>query len=360
MKRLLFILDHLDGGGAEIITLQLAAQLTSLYSVGIAVVDGTNSSLAIPEQCHAVSLNIDPAFIRSNFWRTKHFSVDEQHNLQESIAHFKPDLIVVGFWNSFHLSSIINHPHVFYWLHGDILYKSSSKAFYYLPRDKIRELKKPGFINKIFKNKQVLVVNEHLKQKLSKYCPDTNFFTLPNGIVPPTTSIKEKKTWEVIFVGRLAEEKQPEHALIAFAKSGLQGRMAVVGNGVLLEELKQLCITLGIDQRVDFLGWQTNAADFIYQSKCLLNSSKTEGSPLTIMEAIHLNIPVVSYECSAGIVEQLSSNELKKGLVEPQNISALSEKLYEIVTTPYAINEQDKIKLSMDRMMRDFIRITHI
>ena len=143
-------------------------------------------------------------------------------------------------------------------------------------------------------------------------------------------------------------------ALKAFAESGLTGRMAIVGDGPLLDELIHLAETLGLTERIDFLGWQTQPNQFIQQSHSLILASRSEGFGLTIAEALILNVPVVAYNCSEGVEHQLSSGELAQGLVALNDIQALSQRLYQVVTHPYVIREQDIQRLNISEMVQAF------
>jgi len=48
----------------------------------------------------------------------------------------------------------------------------------------------------------------------------------------------------------------------------------------MLHDLKQLAADLNLADHVDFLGWQNQPSLFIQQSRSLILSSRTEGSPL--------------------------------------------------------------------------------
>lgn len=53
--------------------------------------------------------------------------------------------------------------------------------------------------------------------------------------------------------GVYLKKKQPDVAIKAFfAESGLTGRMAIVGDGPLLDELTHLAEALGLTKRIDF------------------------------------------------------------------------------------------------------------
>ena len=89
----------------------------------------------------------------------------------------------------------------------------------------------------------------------------------------------------------------------------------------------------------------------------LILSSKYEGFGLVISESLCLKTPVVAFNCSDGIYFQLNSGELKRGLVEPQNLSLLTETLKDIYDHPYVIQESDLEKLSIEKMVVEFEKL---
>ncbi|AZB90102.1 glycosyltransferase [Acinetobacter pittii] len=109
------------------------------------------------------------------------------------------------------------------------------------------------------KGKQLIVVNQDIKNLIQQHIQETTVKVIHNGInvkrlksnLPDDKNVIIKK-WNTIFVGRLSEEKQPDVAIKAFAESGLTGRMAIVGDGPLLDELIRLTETLGLTNRIDF------------------------------------------------------------------------------------------------------------
>ena len=53
-------------------------------------------------------------------------------------------------------------------------------------------------------------------------------------------------------------------------------RLCVVGDGVLGEKLKQLSVELGIDDSVDFVGFQKDVRPYIQSAKILVMASEME------------------------------------------------------------------------------------
>ena len=110
---------------------------------------------------------------------------------------------------------------------------------------------------------------------------------------------------ELLFVGRLSEKKGVAYALEAVAKvvaSGRDARFTVIGEGPLGASLRGLAGSLGIADRVSFLGRRTQAevVTAMRSAHLLLAPSMTapngdqEGIPNVVKEAMASGLPVVS------------------------------------------------------------------
>lgn len=360
-KRLLFILDHAYGGGAENITVNLAEALSYEYHVGLLILDRTNLNVNIPKSITQLTVKDNHKFIQSNFWRLKNFSTEYKNEIQNSIDSFHADLLIIGFWNSLHLASFLKHSQVFYWIHGNIFFQPKAKSFKYIIRNFFRKIRQPYFFKNLMNGQNIIVVNNDLNKRIKKICPNSKVVTLYNGIQPRKIDQQKNIIWDAIYVGRLSSEKQVDHAIKAFSQSKLTGKMAIVGDGYLKEQIIRLIEELNLKDRVILLGWLApdQVAQHIHSSKLLILSSQTEGYGLVISEALMVNTPVVAYNCGDGVQYQLQ-NKLSRGLAEPQNISSLTMAINRVANTNIYITDGDKNKLCLDTMKDRFEELTGI
>lgn len=146
-----------------------------------------------------------------------------------------------------------------------------------------------------------------------------------NAIAPPQLPTREEARrtlgiqpeWTVIgFVGRLSSQKAPEVLLRAFAAAlpmHPEVRLAMIGDGPLEAESRQLAATLGIDQRVLWLGNQPGQAAMpAFDLYCL--SSRYEGLPYVLLEGIAAGLPIVATNVS-GVSMVVKAGE--NGIVVP-------------------------------------------
>lgn len=111
---------------------------------------------------------------------------------------------------------------------------------------------------------------------------------------------------EIVAVGRLTHQKGLDFLLESVAelvKTGIQARLHIVGADVENRQvdLERLAVSLGIDNKVVFLGFQANPYRYIRSADVLAISSRYEGFPNTLLEAIALETPAVCTRCADGL-----------------------------------------------------------
>ena len=126
----------------------------------------------------------------------------------------------------------------------------------------------------------------------------------------------------VISVASLTKQKNHEQMLRVYARliSNSQDcasiKLVLLGDGPLRSELQNLCQQLslrffnsqqcgGFDfgAQVYFLGFQENPYPLISRAQLLLMTSRWEGLPIALLEAMSFGIPSVVSDCSEGIRE---------------------------------------------------------
>lgn len=120
----------------------------------------------------------------------------------------------------------------------------------------------------------------------------------------------------VIFIGRLSYQKSSWHLINAFhllQKNIKDANLVFIGDGdpEVMQYLKDLIKSYHIEDRIKFLGRKANPYKYLKQANVLALSSHFEGTPNVIVEAIALGVPIVSSNCTKGIMELMSSKKLK-------------------------------------------------
>lgn len=135
----------------------------------------------------------------------------------------------------------------------------------------------------------------------------------------------------IINVGKFKKAKRHDRLLHAYAQSDTPYDLVLVGTGPLQEEAQALAQTLGIADRVHFVGFQKNPFPLIKAARLMVVSSDFEGLNMTILEAIVLGVPVISTDCPSGPSEILPENNL---VSPPDDTTALAAKIAQAAQDP--------------------------
>jgi len=166
---------------------------------------------------------------------------------------------------------------------------------------------------------------------------------IPNGTkLPllnssPIVSLDDVRAeWGVVLcVGRLIKLKQFDHAISSFnlaTKQQGNWHLFFAGEGDEYDALRDLAISLGVDSRVHFLGAVGNIGDWFKRADIYLLTSKYEGFPNSLLEAMAHGAAAVSYDCPTGPSEMLD-DEVNGYLISPNNKDSLSSKLGKLIAS---------------------------
>lgn len=182
----------------------------------------------------------------------------------------------------------------------------------------------------------VVAVSEELEERLAREgVPGERIHPIPNAwspLHPPLERGMARRelgisgTRPVIgFVGRLIRVKGPDVLLRAAA--GLpDASVSVVGDGVFRARLEELAAELGLSGRVAFHGEVEAAARLHAAFDVFALSSRSEGTPVALLEAIAAGVPVVA-SAVGGVPDVLGEDG--GWLVPPGDPGALEEALRE-------------------------------
>lgn len=144
--------------------------------------------------------------------------------------------------------------------------------------------------------------------------------------LPPSIELPKDKI-NVMTVGRLHSHKGFDLLIEAFKRIDNKGyHLWIVGSGDEKEVLEHQIQALSLQTNVTLLGEQENPFNLLAQADFYVMSSRLEGWPLVLMEAMSVGLPVISFDCPNGPDEIIENN--KSGiLVSCGDVAALSEKM---------------------------------
>lgn len=109
----------------------------------------------------------------------------------------------------------------------------------------------------------------------------------------------------IIMIGRLVNLKRVDTVLEAmtFLKEEVECNLIIVGSGEALGVLKENARQMKIENRVVFTGHLENPAPLLAEASALILASEYEGFSNSVLEAMFLDVPVVTSYCSSDAVE---------------------------------------------------------
>ena len=142
---------------------------------------------------------------------------------------------------------------------------------------------------------------------------------------------------DILFVGRLGEEKGVDRGIRALSdvvRKGYTAVLHVIGDGQEMESLKALTEELGLTHLVHFYGEQSNPYRFMRNADLLLLPSYHEAAPMVIDEAVSLGLPVLATKTTSTHEMVLERNA---GWECENTQEGLSHSLEEIVKSTEAL-----------------------
>lgn len=226
------------------------------------------------------------------------------------------------------------------WIHTDIIKNHYTLQWF---RDKTRE---NNIINKF--NNIVFVSKDAQKafnKEFERIKPEQSII---ENIIPidkilllskETIIQKPEDIIRICFVGRLTQIKRIDILLDAIKilkDSGINNfDVLIVGDGPLKNDLINKSMEYKIDNYVQFIGFKKNPYPYIMSSDIVINTSQTEGYPLSICEAICLGKAIICTNTTGsneildngkyGILTSLAPKEISKRLYDIINNSQLLE-----------------------------------
>ena len=106
----------------------------------------------------------------------------------------------------------------------------------------------------------------------------------------------------LINVARLSHAKDQEQAILAMPKVAArypEALLLVVGDGPLRQHLESMAERVGMERHVMFLGRRNDVLELLQMSDVFVFTSRYEGQPHAVIEAMAAGRPVVSYDIPA-------------------------------------------------------------
>jgi glycosyltransferase involved in cell wall biosynthesis len=140
--------------------------------------------------------------------------------------------------------------------------------------------------------------------------------------------------FELLFVGRLSEEKGVDTLLHAAAKVERNVKVTLIGDGPMRPELEQLATELGIEGAVNFQGYipfGENLLNEYRQHDGFVLPSRSEGQGRVLLEAMAGGLPIIA--SNVGGIPEVIDDGATGILVPPDSPAALTTAIEDLISS---------------------------
>lgn len=159
---------------------------------------------------------------------------------------------------------------------------------------------------------------------------------IPNGVPPPQAPPADLSAKTLIAAGWLARSKGFDLLLDAFrlvADRHADWQLKIFGSGPDREAFADQITRLGLTGRAHLPGTTPDLNAELAAASIYVLSSRHEGLPMVLLEAMTVGVPAVSFDCPTGPAEIIEpgANGI---LVPPENVPALADAICELIEDP--------------------------
>jgi glycosyltransferase involved in cell wall biosynthesis len=194
----------------------------------------------------------------------------------------------------------------------------------------------------------VIAVSAPLASHLARAgIPREKIHCIPNGYKPSAGVVDRsfarqrlgiKGTRPIVgWVGRLSREKGADVMLEAFALADDTWQLSIIGEGPEADALRRQAARLGIEGRVTWHGVVDDAGTLLSAFDAFVLSSRTEGTPITLLEAMDAGVHIVATTVG-GIPDVVTAAHAI--LAPPEQPGSIARALAEVLKNPRAAAER--------------------
>ena len=184
---------------------------------------------------------------------------------------------------------------------------------------------------KIKKYDRIVVLTE--EDKIINWNNDPKIHVIPNPIYISSSYLATNGGKRVIAVGRLVKEKNYSSLIRAYrmvAESHPDWKLEIYGQGQLMDSLKEEIKKNNLSDNIELMGYHSNITEILKDFSIFVMTSLYEGLPMSILEAMSVGLPIVSYDCPYGPRNLITDGETGY-LVPLNNENILAQRINELI-----------------------------
>lgn len=293
IKTIALYYDTLSNGGAQRVTVQIANLLSQKYKVIILSDEKTQED----KNEYSIERNIIHDYLPD----TESSRMEKYHLRAEKwkalLDKYHIDLVITGlwinpmtFWDIITLkmcrAKVVIHAHSTCALPYKIEDQTSFDLIYrYVMSDGVVALSKcDQFFISSFNKNCIQICNPPINYSSQNEC-----------------QLSPKKGFNIVWVGRISNEKKPLDAIMMMEKLVKripEAHLYIIGGGNenIVQKMKEMIEQKCLDKYVSLEGFTQDVANYYSQADVFICTSEYEGWSLTIGEAMTYHLPVVSYD----------------------------------------------------------------
>lgn len=355
MKRILFILISLTGGGAEKVFIDMLRNFNyKKYKVTLLLMYGDGLYISkIPKEVELIVLFNHPQRkrdIRFAYLFRNVFQRWLKYNFNKKINGKDFD-VVISYTEGFPvlMQSFIKGENIkrIAWTHIDM--ESSHWCWWHFKSKKQEKTIYEG-IN------EIVFVSENAKEKFSNAFDIKKNLRVIYNVIERDAIVEKSKLesvrhekFTICNVGRLNPQKRQERVIQVASelqRRGYDFEVWILGIGHREKELKELVAHYNLEEHVKFLGFKENPYPYIAASDLFLLTSDAEGYPTVVCESLCLGVPVVSTKVT-GTDELLGDGT---GILTSFDIHEITDRVEEIIISPEL--HHNYVEMSLRKSMK--------
>lgn len=346
-KSILFVLPSLSGGGAErVITTLLQHLDRSLFRLILVVVNMRDAVYLsnIPSDVEVIDLN--GGRVRYAFWK-----------ILVTIRARRPDVVftTLGYLNMALAIMRPLLPSAARYIAREASMASRSMYLHSMPRVMA------WLYKRVYKRFDWIVCqSEQMRSDLVQTydVPLEKIVVIANPIdvdIVKARSLEgcspaefKSGLFNVVAAGRLSYEKGMDLLLLAISLCGdIPINLVILGEGPLRKDLEQQIIDLKISERVSLVGFQLNPYVYFAHADLFVLSSRVEGFPNVVLEAIACGVPVVATPC-AELLDDIVTINGNGWLATDISSTGLAEVLHVAYKSPRRVVNVRQLRAQFD------------
>jgi len=348
-KSIVFYIGSLCMGGAERVIVNLAAYFRSCgYKVTIVTKLQDEDEYPVPEGVTRILADITGDEISDNRVVNLYRRITKLRNIFKQLA---PDYIV-SFIKKNNFMAITAAAG----LHIPVIVSVRSNPEREYP-DKVTRL----LARVLFSRSAGVVLQTQQAKDFFPKSVQKKAVVLPNSLSEKflQNEYSGERRKEIVWVGRMDSNKNPKMLLEVFAviaEKYPDWCLTFIGEGYLKKEMEEFCKDNGLCGQVNFAGRIDDVAGAIQPASVFVLTSKQEGMPNALIEAMVSGLAVVSTDCPCGGPAELIENGINGILIPVDDEAALTEALDKLLSDDkYRVRMSKEAKKLIDKVHPDIV-----